>query len=127
MAFKTLADAIYVRNMIIDLFERADAEEDPDIRPRPLTFGGIGGGLVGVELAGELREFIDNLLRSYPRLSPELVTFVLVEANDRILPEMEETLARYAAERLWRRGVNLITGTRVQKIEPGRVYLPPGT
>lgn len=124
IAFKTLGDAIFLRNKIIDLFERADAEEDPEVRRRLLTIVVIGGGLVGVELMGELTEFIDNLLRSYPRLSREFVRFVLVEAHERILPEMEESLARYAAERLWRRGVNLITGTRVQRIERGKIVLP---
>ncbi|HVT79270.1 MAG TPA: FAD-dependent oxidoreductase, partial [Phycisphaerae bacterium] len=86
MGFKTLSDAIFLRNTIIDLFERADVEEDPDIRRKLLTIVVIGGGLVGVELMGELTEFIDNLLRSYPRIPREFVRFVLIEAHSRILP-----------------------------------------
>jgi NADH dehydrogenase len=125
--FKTLGDAIFLRNAMIDLYERADVEEDPDIRRRLLTFVIIGGGLVGVELVGELTEFAHNLLRNYPRIPREFVRFVLVEAHDRIMPEMEEDLAQFATDVLWKRGVSLITGTRVQSIERGRIILPPGT
>jgi NADH dehydrogenase len=125
VGFKTLGDAIYLRNTMIDLFEQADIEEDPALRRKLLTFVIIGGGLVGIELLGELTEFADNLLRNYPRIPCEFVRFFLIEAHDRILPEMEEDLARYAADVLWRRGCSLITGTRVSSIDHGRVFLPP--
>jgi NADH dehydrogenase len=122
--FKTLGDAIFVRNHIIDLFEQADAEEDPDRRRKLLTIVVIGGGLVGTELLGELTEFVHNLLRSYPRIPREMVRFVLVEGNDRIMPEMEAGLAEFSANALWQRGASLLTGIRVEKIEPGKVFLP---
>src|SRR4029077_9499423 len=92
-----------------------------------LSFVVIGGGLVGIELMGELTEFVHNLLRSYPRIPREAIRFFVIEANPRILPEMEEDLAHYAADRLGKRGVSLITGTRVPRMEQGKVYLPPGT
>lgn len=125
IGFKTLSDAIFVRNSMIDLFEQADVEEDPAVLRRLLTFVIIGGGLVGVELVGELEEFAENLLRNYPRIPRQHVRFVLVDANERIMQEMEEDLAHYAADRLWKRGVGIITNTRVRRIERGRVYLPP--
>jgi NADH dehydrogenase len=125
IGFKTLSDAIFVRNSMIDLFEQADVEEDPAVLRRLLTFVIIGGGLVGVELVGELQEFAENLLRNYPRIPRQHLRFVLVDANDRIMQEMEEDLAHYAADRLWKRGVGIITNTRVRRIERGRVYLPP--
>jgi NADH:ubiquinone reductase (H+-translocating) len=124
LGFKTLSDGIFLRNRLIDLFEQADVEEDPERRRKLLTIVVIGGGLVGVELLGELTEFMHNLLRSYPRIPRSSVRYFLVEAHERILPEMEEDLARYAADVLWRRGVNLFTGTRVERIEPDRVHLP---
>ena len=105
IGFKTLGDAIFLRNTIIDLFERADVEEDPEERRRLLTLVIIGGGLVGVELTGELTEFIHTLLASYPRIPREFVRLFLIEAGPRILPEMEEDLARFAADTLWKRGV----------------------
>ncbi len=125
LPFKTLGDAIYLRNRIIDLFEQADVEEDVGRRRELLTMVIVGGGLVGVELMGELTEFIETLLHSYPRIPRNVPRFVLIEANARIMPEMEEDLAAYAAKTLQRRGVEILTGTRVAKIEPEKVFLPP--
>ncbi len=124
--FKTLGDAIFLRNKIIDLLEQADVEEDVDRRRKLLTLVIIGGGLVGVELMGEMTEFVHNLLRSYPRIPRELVRFVLIEAHNRIMPEMEESLAAYATDVLWKRGVSFLTGVRVKAIEEGKVVLPEG-
>ena len=123
LGFKTLRDAIFLRNRIIDLFEQADVEEDPERRKKLLTFVVIGAGLVGVELMGELTEFTDNLLRSYPRISREWLRFVLVEASDKVLPEMERDMAEYAAEVLWKRGVSILTNTPVKRIEVGKVVV----
>jgi len=125
LPFKTLADAIFLRNRIIDLFEQADVEEDTERRRKLLTFVIIGGGLVGVELMGELTEFIESLLRSYPRIPRNVPRFILIQASDRIMPEMEEDLAAFAAKVLQQRGVEILTRTRVQKIEPEKVFLPP--
>jgi NADH dehydrogenase len=124
--FKTLGDAIWLRNKVIDLFEQADVEEDPERRRKLLTIVIIGGGLVGVELMGEMTEFVHNLLRNYPRIPREMVRFVLIEAHDRIMPEMEEDLAQYATDVLWKRGVSFLTGVRVKAIEDGKVILPEG-
>jgi NADH dehydrogenase len=124
LGFKTLADAIFLRNRIIDLFEQADVETDEARRRKLLTFVLIGGGLVGVELMGELTDFIHNLLHSYPRLPKHLPRFVLIEAADRMLPEMEESLATYATNVLKKRGVETLTKTRVAKIEKERAFLP---
>ncbi|MBY0457836.1 MAG: FAD-dependent oxidoreductase, partial [Gemmataceae bacterium] len=68
LTFKTVHDAVRMRNRVIEAFERADAESDPERRRVQLTFVVIGGGLVGTELVGELTEFTGHLLRSYPRL-----------------------------------------------------------
>jgi len=126
IGFKTLGDAIFLRNTLIDLFERADVEEDPDERRRLLMLVIIGGGLVGVELVGELTEFIHTLLKSYPRIPREFVRLFLIEASTRILPEMDEELARFSAEALWKRGVSILTNTQVASIEPRKVHLPAG-
>src|SRR5688572_11226722 len=66
MTFKSLADAIRLRNHTIRLFERADVEPDAERKRRMLTFVVGGGGLVGTELAGEWNDFLKNLARSYP-------------------------------------------------------------
>ena len=124
IGFKTLANAIFLRNRIIDLFEQAAVETDEAHRRKLLTFVLIGGGLVGIELMGELTDFIEKLLRSYPQIPKHLPRFVLIEAAERILPEMEEDLAKYAADVLCKRGVELLTKTKVAKMEVERVFLP---
>ena len=94
--FKTMADALVLRNHLIERLERADATSDPAVRRRYLTFVVIGGGLVGVELLGELTAFTDDILRFYPRLRRDELRFHLFEAGARILPEIDEKLAETA-------------------------------
>ena len=68
--FKTLADALLLRNHVIERFERADVETDPQRKRRLLTFVIIGGGLVGVELFGELTAFVDGIMPFYKTREP---------------------------------------------------------
>ncbi len=123
LTFKTLADAIFLRNHIIDLFEKADAEADPARRAALLTVIVIGAGLVGVELVGELTEFLPTLARSYPRVDAKLVRLELIEAGDKILPEMDAPLRAYTDNLLKQRGVRIRTGAKVERLEQGRVVL----
>ena len=88
-----------------------------------LTTVVIGGGLVGVELLGELTAFAADVLRYYPRLRRAEVRFLLLEAGARILPEIDPKLAAAAAGVLRRRGADIRAGTPVRAIEPGRVHL----
>ena len=124
MTFKTLSDGIFLRNHVIDLFERAETEPDVEVRRRLLSFVVIGAGLVGVELMGEMTEFIPAVLRSYRRIRREEISYHLIEAGPNVLPEMERDLADHAVEALKRRGVNVRTSAPVQRIEPDVVVLP---
>ena len=122
--FKTLADALLLRNHVIERFERADAEPDPRRKAQLLTFVVVGGGLVGVELLGELTAFVDGIAPLYKHVDRGEVRFVLLHGGDRIMPEVDPPLAGYAARVLaGRRGVDLRTGAPVQAIEPGAVHL----
>jgi NADH:ubiquinone reductase (H+-translocating) len=121
--FKTMADALVLRNHLIERFERADATSDPEFRRVALTIVVIGGGLVGVELLGELTAFADDILRYYPRIRRDEVKFHLFEAGPRILPEIDAKLAEAATRLLRRRGADIRASTPVQKIEPARVQL----
>lgn len=122
--FKTLADALLLRNHFIERFERADVESDPARKRALLSFAVIGGGLVGVELFGEMTGFADEIVRYYPRVDRDEVRFFLFQATDRILPEVDEKLARYAARMLARRrGASLRVDAPVQSVEPGKVHL----
>ncbi len=122
--FKTIADALLLRNHVIERFERADIEMDPYRKARLLTFVIIGGGLVGVELLGELTTLIDSITTFYQRVRREEVRFVLLQGADRIMPEMDPVLAAYGNQVLAsRHGVELRTSTRVLAIEPRKVRL----
>lgn len=127
LTFKTLADAIFLRNHIIQLFENADAETDPKRKAALLTFMLIGGGLVNVELCGELTEFLRTLQKRYPRVNYEDVRIEMVDGEGSIAREFDEGLREYIAETLKGRGVNIRLNTRVSRIEPGIVHLPDGT
>src|SRR5215510_6422387 len=79
--FKTLADAMLVRNHVIERFERADVEKDPKRRQTLLTFIVVGGGLVGVEVFGELTAFADSILYYYPQIRPDELRFYLIHSS----------------------------------------------
>ena len=93
--FKTLADALLLRNYVIERFERADVESDPRRKAQLLTFVVIGGGLVGVELLGELTSFVDGIVHFYEHVDRGEVRFVLLQGADRIMPEIDPILADY--------------------------------
>jgi NADH dehydrogenase len=127
LTFKTMADALVLRNHLIQCFERADAAMDAAHRRDCLSIVVIGGGLVGVELVGELTAFADDVLRFYPRIRRDEVCFRLFQAGPRILQELDAKLAAAAARVLQRRGVDIQVSTAVQSIEDGRVRLENDT
>ena len=124
--FKSLLDAIRIRNHVIEMFERADLESDPALQSSLLTFVIAGGGFAGVELAGALNDFAHGILADYPKLHPNQLKIVLVHARDRILPELSESLARYAQEKMQLRGVSFRLNTRIVDAHPGVVLLSDG-
>ena len=124
--FKSLLDAIKIRNRVIDMFERADREPDRAIRREMLTFVIAGGGFAGVELAGALNDFARGILADYPNVHPEDLQIVLVHARDRILPELTESLGRYAQESMAERGVTFRLNCRLSDCRDGAVILSDG-
>jgi NADH dehydrogenase len=121
--FKTMADALVLRNHFIEQLERADATSDAALRACALTFVVIGGGLVGIELLGELTAFADNVLRFYPHIRRDELRFHLFEATSRILPEVDQQLASIATRVLTKRGADIRASTPVRRIEPERVHI----
>lgn len=124
--FKTLLDAIRIRNHVIDLFERADREPDPATRQAMVTFVIAGGGFAGVELAGGLNDFARGMLVYYPHIPPAEVQIILVHARDHILPELSEALGNYALARMAERGVTFKLQVRLAAARPGVVELSSG-
>ena len=126
--FKTLADALLLRNHIIERFERADVEPNPAHKRQQLTFIITGGGLVGVELFAELTAFARAIAPLYKLVNRNDVRFILLQSSDHIMPEIDPKLAAYGTEVLRkRRGAEIRTGSKVLAIEPGKVHLPNET
>ena len=124
--FKTLVDAIRIRNHVIEMFERADRETDVARRAPLLTFVVAGGGFAGVELAGALNDFAHGILADYPHVSRDEVRVVLVHAHDRILPELSESLGHYARTKMEERGVEFRLNARLTDAQPGIIVLGDG-
>jgi NADH dehydrogenase len=127
LTFKGAADAIVLRNHLIERFERADASADLHKRKECLTMVVVGGGLVGVELLGEITAFAEDILKYYPRIRRDELRFHLFEAGARILPEIDPKLAEDAVRVLRRRGADIRTGTPVRRIERERIHLADET
>ncbi len=123
--FKSLEDAIRIRNHVIEMFERADREPDLITRRALLTFVVAGGGFAGAELAGGTNDFARGMLVYYPNIPPDEVRVVLVHSRDRILPELSDELAAYALDRMRARGVTFKLNTRVADARRGCVILTP--
>jgi NADH dehydrogenase len=126
---KTLGDAIVLRNHVINMLEQADIEhEDLDLRKRLLTFVVVGGGFSGVEIVGELNDFIlDSIKHFYHNLESSYVKIILVNSGARILPEVTEDLANFALQKIRKNGVEVILNTRVVNVTPDNVKLDEGT
>jgi NADH dehydrogenase len=119
LTFKSLSDSMRLRNLVIDMFERADFESDPVRKRRMLTFVVVGGGFAGVELIGGLNDFGRGMLLNYPNLSQDDLRFVLIHTRDVILPELSRELGLFAQEKMVARGVEFMLNTRVIGMRPG--------
>lgn len=121
--FKSLEDAVLLRNQMIDMFERANFERDAEKRRRMLTFVVAGGGFAGVELIGAMNDFTRGISPYYPNIPPEEVRLIVIHSRDTILPELSVSLGRYAQQKLEERGVEFKLGVRVTGAERGAVLL----
>jgi NADH dehydrogenase FAD-containing subunit len=126
VGFKTVGEAIYLRNQVLSQLDLASSTEDPQRRQRALTFVFVGGGYAGTEALGELEDMARHALRFQPSLSASDMRWVLVEAADRILPELSRSLAEYTVRRLRERGVEVRLETRVESMVDGHVVLSDG-
>jgi NADH dehydrogenase len=127
LSFKSLADAINLRNHVLRELEAADAEQDEARRRGHLSFVFVGAGYAGVEALAELSDLVDDALRFYPRLKHEPRRWVLVDAAPKILPEIPRRLGEYAARELQERGVQIHVGTTLESISADEAVLGDGT
>jgi NADH dehydrogenase len=121
---KSLADAVAIRNRILQAFEQAEAEEDPRRHGDLLTFVLVGAGPTGVELAGALAVLVQNTLRSeFRRIDPLSARIVLVDTANRVLGTFAEDLSSAARQRLERLGVEVRLGHGVERIDENGVIV----
>ena len=117
LALKTLDDALTIRARILTAFERAELEPDPQRRSAWLTFVIIGAGSTGLELAGTLAEIARHTLApEFRRSDPRQARVLLLEAGERVLPNLPPGLSAKAAAQLTRLGVTVRTGRAVTGI-----------
>jgi NADH dehydrogenase len=126
VGFKTVQEAIWLRNHVLSRLDVAAATDDPVRRRAAMTFVFVGGGYAGVEALGELEDLARDALESYPSLRADQMRWVLVEAAGSILPEIGSELADYALERLGERGIEVLLRTRLESAEGGTLRLSDG-
>ena len=127
IAFKTVGEAIYLRNHVLSRLDAASTTIDPVLRRRLLTFLVVGGGYAGIEALAELQDMARYATRYYEHVEPSDLHWVLVEAAGRIMPEVGPKMGLYTVERLMEAGIEVFLDTRVKTMEGGHVVLDDGT
>ena len=125
--FKTLEDAVVLRERVIDLCEHADHTADAEERRRLMTFVVVGGGYTGVELIAEMQDFLFEYVEPrYRGIARDEIRLLLLEATQQILRGVHPALAENAEKRLRREGIQIRTGAKVRRCFEGRVELASG-
>ena len=126
LGFKNLADAVALRNRVLLNLEIAESMPDDEARREYLTFVFVGAGYAGVEAFAELQDYVSEEIDRYPRCRIVGTRWILVEAQDRIMREIPESLAEVAAGELRRRGMEIRTGTTLESMDDRSAALSTG-
>src|ERR1041384_2156564 len=126
VGFKTIGEAIYLRNQVLGELDAADSTDDPELRKAATTFTFVGGGYAGIEALAELEDMVRDAVKYYETLSQSDIRFVLVEASQRILPEVGPEMGAYTVQRLLDRGIDIRLTTFLQSCVDGVVKLSDG-
>ena len=126
IGFKTIAEAIALRNRLVRFLETAEEIDDPEQRRSYLTFVFVGGGYAGLEGIAEMEDFARGALRRYPRCREVGTRWILVDVADRIMPEIQPQLAAFTARLLTKRGIEIMLKTEVKEVTGESVTLSNG-
>lgn len=126
IGFKTVAEAIYLRNHVLRQLDIAASTTDLEARKQALTFVFVGGGYAGVEALAELEDMARDALEYYPMVGDDEMRWVLVEASDRILPEVGADMGKWTVEALRGRGIEVRLTTLLKSAENRRIVLSDG-
>ena len=124
--FKTLPDAIALRNRILQTLEIAETLEDGRERAEWLSYVFVGAGYAGLEGLAELQDFAADAIELYPRCRTSGMRWLLVEAQDRVMPEIPPQLAEFASAELRRRGIEIRTQTTLERMDERSALLSGG-
>ncbi|MEO3756240.1 NAD(P)/FAD-dependent oxidoreductase [Streptomyces sp. B6B3] len=127
IGFRHVEEAIGLRNHVLEQLDIASATRDSAVRAAALTFVFVGGGYAGVEALAELEDMARYACRYYHNIRPEELRWILVEAADRILPEVGEQMGQYAVRQLRGRGIDVRLGTRLESCESRTAVLDDGS
>ena len=127
IGFKTVEEAIGLRNHVIEQMDIASSTRDPAVRDAALTFVFVGGGYAGVEALAELEDMARYATRYYHNVEAQDLKWILVEATGRILPEVGEEMGRYAIRELRARNIDIRLETRLDSCEGRVAALSDGT
>src|SRR5690606_36059558 len=116
-----------LRNHVLDRLGLASSTRDEAARRRALTFVFVGGGYAGVKALAELEDMARYACRYYDNVEPSDMRWVLVEAADRILPEVGPDMGEYTVEQLRQRGIEVRLQTLLKSCKEGHVELSDGT
>jgi len=126
VGFKTIGEAIYLRNHVLERLDVAAATADPEVRRSALTFVFVGGGYAGIEALAEMEDMARDALRYYPELEHSDMRWVLVEATRRVLPEVDPDMGAYTVQQLLKRNMDIRLDTRRESCVDGVVRLSDG-
>jgi NADH dehydrogenase len=127
IGFKSISEALHLRNQVLSRLEAAQSTSDPEARKRALTFMFVGGGYTGVEVAAELEDLARSATRWFPNVDRKDMRWLLLEATDRILPEVSPSLAEYALNELKNRDIDVRLETQLESAEDQTLTLSDGT
>jgi NADH dehydrogenase len=126
LGFKTISEAIALRNRALFNLEIAESLDDPEERKAYLTFVFVGAGYAGVEGIAELQDLVAEVSERYPRVRLDGSRWILVEADERIMPEIPPRLADFTTSELRARGIEVRLNTRVNSVDASHVELSDG-
>ena len=127
LPLKTVGDALYIRNSIVNRLEQATIHPDPERRKQLTSFIVIGGGFSGVEVAGEMDSFLHATERYYKNVQRDDCRIILLHGEDTLLPELSEKLGKKTEQIFRKRGVDVRLNARASKIEHEKVILSDGS
>ena len=124
---KSLSDAVGLRDRVIQLLEQASAIDDRKTRRELLHLTVVGGSFTGIEVAGELYEYMQDAADFYPQLDKKDVRLTVINRGDKLLKALDEKLGEYAAKHLTEKGVEIKMNASASAVHADSVELKDGT